>query len=169
MENAEKFPQLRFSEITPENALVLAQLRLEINNDKTPDELKAEADTYATDPNRKALISMEGETPTGFVEMMAESDDVHQDAPEISVQDFAHIVRIAVAEEHRKKGIGTALLHQADQWAIEQGKKGIWLDYLAANDKARTLYEKSGYKDAAEFVDTKKKQKLRRIAIKLFE
>ncbi len=168
MKNPEGLNQFQFTEITLENANLLTDLRLKINNDKPIEVLKTESVEYANDPNRKAFISVEGDILTGFVQLMVESNDLRADAPKVDIQNLAHLVRIAVVEEHRKKGIGKALLLQAEQWAIDHGKKGIWLSYLAMNDEARKLYLKAGYKDAAEFIDTKK-GKLRRITIKLFE
>lgn len=169
MDSIEKVPEIGFKEITSENADVLAQLRLEINHDKAPEDLQAEAEMYASNPGMKAYISVEDSVPTGYIELLAEDNELHSDAPEINTENLAHIARIAVAEEHRNKGIGKALLAQAEQWAIEQGKEGVWLDYLADNEGARKLYESAGYKDVAEFVDTKKKQKQRRIAVKRFQ
>ena len=168
MEALEKNHLPKFEDITLGNAQILTDLRLRIGNDKTPEELVRKAHKFATDPNRKAIISMEGDVPTGFVEMMIESSDLHQDSPAIDLEGLAHIVRIAVVEQYRRRGIGEALMNQADEWAKTHGKKGIWLDYLAANEKAGKLYEKLGYKDAVEFVDTKKKQKIRRVTVKYF-
>lgn len=58
-------------------------------------------------------------------------------------------------------------MQQAEEWAKEQGKHVVWLDYLATNEGAVQLYKSCGYKDLAEFTDAKKK-KLRRVAAKYF-
>lgn len=43
---------------------------------------------------------------------------------------------IVVAPTHRRKGIGTALMQQAESWASDHGADGVILDMLRANEVA---------------------------------
>jgi aminoglycoside 6'-N-acetyltransferase len=52
---------------------------------------------------------------------------------------------IAVAPEWRGRGVGTALLLAAEEWARGQGVERMVLDLDAANEGALRLYERHGY------------------------
>ena len=167
-ENGKEHAEFHFEEITAENTDKLVELRSNTDNRKTLSELEAEAEKFAKGRDRKAFISIENGIPTGFVQVELEDPELPAGSPEVAGLDtLAHISRIAVDEKYRGKGIAKKLLEHAENWAREQGKEGMWLDYLKDNSAAAGLYESTGYKDVAEFIDVKK-QKVRRIAIKHF-
>ncbi|MCJ7468377.1 MAG: GNAT family N-acetyltransferase [Maribacter sp.] len=49
-----------------------------------------------------------------------------------------------VAADHRKKGIGEALLNRAKKYCLEQGYKGLALE-TAIDNQAQLLYERLGW------------------------
>ena len=55
------------------------------------------------------------------------------------------MIGIAVDEGWRGRGIGTALLHAAEAWAIDRGFDSLELDVADPNGDARRLYERLGY------------------------
>ena len=57
----------------------------------------------------------------------------------------AHIFLLYVAPEHRRRGIGTALMRQAEDWARERGDRQIGLHVFCQNQPARRLYESLGF------------------------
>lgn len=57
----------------------------------------------------------------------------------------AHIFLLYVASEHRRRGIGTALMHQAETWARERGDRQIGLQVFESNQPALALYQSLGY------------------------
>lgn len=57
---------------------------------------------------------------------------------------------LAVSPEHRRGGLGTALLAQADEKARTLGKRGLSVIVSDANANARRLYERCGYREAAK-------------------
>lgn len=59
-------------------------------------------------------------------------------------------VGIAVIEEWRGHGLGTALLEVIEDWARETGLDALELDVATGNDGARRLYERMGYRPASE-------------------
>lgn len=59
--------------------------------------------------------------------------------------DWAGFVNVIVHEEHRGKGYGYAILHAMTTWSITQGATGQYLQVIANNVPAVTLYEKLGY------------------------
>ena len=57
---------------------------------------------------------------------------------------------IHVSSEHRRKGVASLLLDQADTWSRAMGRKGIGLQVIEFNEPARKMYEKHGYKFLAQ-------------------
>lgn len=69
-------------------------------------------------------------------------DQIHGDR-------HAHIFLLYVAPEYRRHGIGSALLHQAEQWAITRGDRQIGLNVFQTNQPALCLYTKLGYQPSS--------------------
>ncbi|NQX63210.1 GNAT family N-acetyltransferase [Paenibacillus qinlingensis] len=59
--------------------------------------------------------------------------------------EWAGFVNVIVHEEHRGKGYGYAILHAMTTWSITQGATRQYLQVIANNVPAVTLYEKLGY------------------------
>lgn len=57
----------------------------------------------------------------------------------------AHVFLLYVAPEHRKRGIGSALVAHAEQWAQGRGDRKISLQVFTNNQPALNLYQKLGY------------------------
>ena len=58
---------------------------------------------------------------------------------------FAWIYDIEVAEAHRGKGYGRALLRAAEEETLKNGVPTLGLNVFGSNKVARKLYESSGY------------------------
>jgi ribosomal protein S18 acetylase RimI-like enzyme len=57
----------------------------------------------------------------------------------------AYILLLYVQPQHRRRGIGSALLRQAEGWAIARGDRQIGLQVFCQNQAAIYLYKKMGY------------------------
>jgi ribosomal protein S18 acetylase RimI-like enzyme len=57
----------------------------------------------------------------------------------------AHIFLLYVMPEHRRKGIGSALMRHAQDWARERGDRQIGLQVFQSNQPALSLYHQLGY------------------------
>lgn len=57
----------------------------------------------------------------------------------------AYIFLLYVSPEHRRRGIGSALMGQAEAWAKDRGDRQIGLQVFYHNQPALQLYEKLGY------------------------
>jgi ribosomal protein S18 acetylase RimI-like enzyme len=57
----------------------------------------------------------------------------------------SHVLLLYVSPEHRRRGIGSALMRHAEQWAAEQGDRQIGLQVFSHNQPALTLYQSLGY------------------------
>jgi ribosomal protein S18 acetylase RimI-like enzyme len=57
----------------------------------------------------------------------------------------AHIFLLYVLPEHRRRGIGTALMHHVETWATQRGDRQIALQVFSSNQPALNLYQQLGY------------------------
>ncbi|WP_318781317.1 GNAT family N-acetyltransferase [Amazonocrinis nigriterrae] len=57
----------------------------------------------------------------------------------------AHIFLLYVEPEHRRRGIGTALLRYLENWATQRGDRQIGLQVFQSNQAALNLYSQLGY------------------------
>lgn len=57
----------------------------------------------------------------------------------------AHIFILYVAPEHRRRGIGTALMRYVENWATQRGDRQIGLQVFQSNKPALNLYNQLGY------------------------
>lgn len=58
---------------------------------------------------------------------------------------IAHIFLLYVAPAHRKQGLGSVLIQQAELWAKQRGDRKISLQVFSNNTPALHLYQKLGY------------------------
>lgn len=64
---------------------------------------------------------------------------------QVSGSRHAHIFLVYVAPQHRRRGIGTALMQYAQNWAKSRGDRQIGLQVFPANTAALNLYDRLGY------------------------
>jgi ribosomal protein S18 acetylase RimI-like enzyme len=57
----------------------------------------------------------------------------------------AHVFLLYVAPAHRRRGIGTALMRHAEDWAIARGDRQIGLQVFESNQAALRLYQSLGF------------------------
>ncbi len=58
---------------------------------------------------------------------------------------YGHVSVLAVAESSEGRGIGKALMAEAERWTRERGMSHLGLNVWTQNHRARRLYEKLGY------------------------
>jgi ribosomal protein S18 acetylase RimI-like enzyme len=80
------------------------------------------------------------DVPVGYLAMRPESEY-------FTGERRAYIDHLAVAAHAEGRGIGRLLLAQAEAWARERGCAVLSLDVFAANDRARSLYGRSGFRE----------------------
>ncbi|WP_427162986.1 GNAT family N-acetyltransferase [Aliinostoc sp. HNIBRCY26] len=56
-----------------------------------------------------------------------------------------HIFLLYVVPEHRRRGVGTALMRYVENWAIQRGDRQIGLQVFQSNQPALNLYNHLGY------------------------
>ncbi len=64
---------------------------------------------------------------------------------QVHVNRHAHIFILYVVPEHRRRGIGKALMGYVENWAIQRGDRQIGLQVFQSNKPALNLYNQLGY------------------------
>ena len=62
---------------------------------------------------------------------------------------YAYLADLALSEWAEGRGLGQQLLQEAENWARGQGLGHIQLHVFATNARARSLYARAGYSEAA--------------------
>lgn len=60
----------------------------------------------------------------------------------------AHLLNIAVAPEHQRRGLAHRMVRALLAWARESGALDVWLEVRAGNDAAQRLYLRLGFSPA---------------------
>jgi ribosomal protein S18 acetylase RimI-like enzyme len=94
---------------------------------------------------RDLLVAWRDTRPLGWV-MLDWGAVAH--APAAWKGTHLYLEQLQVLEEHRNRGIGTALLLAAEAAAISRGREFVSLGVGIDNPDARRLYERLGYRDA---------------------
>jgi GNAT superfamily N-acetyltransferase len=55
------------------------------------------------------------------------------------------VTAVTVAEEHRRRGLATAVMAALQEWAAERGAHSVYLQVVAGNGPARALYRRTGF------------------------
>jgi ribosomal protein S18 acetylase RimI-like enzyme len=88
---------------------------------------------------REAETDAPGEGLVGFVTFGRETGGFEQDV------DRGIVHNIYVAPEHRRAGVGSALLTAAERTLSARGVAAVALEAMATNDAARAFYRAHGY------------------------
>ncbi len=69
----------------------------------------------------------------------------------------SHVFLLYVDPAHRRRGLGTALMQQAENWATARGDRQIGLQVFQANQAAIQLYRQRGYQPQAVWMSKRLK------------
>jgi ribosomal protein S18 acetylase RimI-like enzyme len=75
--------------------------------------------------------------PLGFVSL--------QTATDFTGEIHSHITDLVVCSIAEGRGVATALLRQAESWAMARGHRLLTLNVFPDNNRARNLYERAGF------------------------
>jgi ribosomal protein S18 acetylase RimI-like enzyme len=78
--------------------------------------------------------------PLGFIHLTSTADYY-------SNRDAGHIADVVVGAAAGGRGVGTALLAHAEQWARDRGFDRLTLNVFSANRRARELYTRLGFQE----------------------
>lgn len=80
----------------------------------------------------------------GFLKLK-QNDQIIALGTAIVENEWAGFVNVVIHEDHRGKGLGYVLMHALTEWSLEHGATKQYLQVVASNKPAVTLYEKLGY------------------------
>ncbi|RDY61297.1 GNAT family N-acetyltransferase [Flagellimonas nanhaiensis] len=90
------------------------------------------------------LLALEKDKPVGFTQL-------YKTFSSVSLKPFYILNDLYVSSDHRKKGVGEALLNEAKKYCESKNFKGLALE-TATDNPAQKLYERLGWKkDEAYF------------------
>ncbi|MEH2361702.1 GNAT family N-acetyltransferase [Nostoc sp.] len=89
-------------------------------------------------PNTSTSLSTSAPCPIACLWVGNAIDQVHGNR-------HAHIFILYVLPEHRRRGIGRALMRYVENWAIQRGDRQIGLQVFQSNKPALNLYNQLGY------------------------
>lgn len=90
------------------------------------------------------FIALENEEPIGFTQL-------YKTFSSVSLQPSYILNDLFVSPNHRKKGVGEALLNQAKLHCQEIGFKGLALE-TAVDNPAQKLYERLDWKNDTDYI-----------------
>ena len=90
--------------------------------------------------DRLYLLAQEGSSISGFLE-----GKIIRLPEMFTHMNSFHISVVYVIPESRRRGIATAMVHEALKWASERGCREADLNVLYDNDNAKNLYKKLGF------------------------
>lgn len=83
----------------------------------------------------------------GVFALVAQEDDLNGFILARVAADEIEILSVAISPDMRQRGLASQLLEQACHRAIGEGAVRIFLEVAAANQPARNLYEKYGFRE----------------------
>jgi ribosomal-protein-alanine N-acetyltransferase len=66
-----------------------------------------------------------------------------------AVHDEVHVLNVAVAAEHRRRGVARALMDEAARQGRDRGARLVTLEVRRSNTPALALYRRLGYREVA--------------------
>ena len=97
------------------------------------------------DPWSEKSIASELENALSLWLVAVEGDDVIGYVGSQTVLGWSDMMNVAVHPDHRRKGVGEALVVALEEALKAQESTCLTLEVRASNDPARTLYEKLGF------------------------
>jgi ribosomal protein S18 acetylase RimI-like enzyme len=92
----------------------------------------------AQDVRSTVLIAQRTDgTRLGFISLKVREDVVGVER--------GHVADLAVIEDARRLGVGTALMEAGEIWARERGLSALSLEVWSTNERARAFYTSLGY------------------------
>ena len=146
---------MRIREALPVDVAAVTRLRVqaELTHARLlPDYFRAPDQTVAVsggDAGPTVLVAVTGDDVVGYVALRIV--DTPRD-PTVTSRRRAHVETVAVDEARRRRGVGTALMRSASDWARQQGAAELVLTVWADNRAASALYRSLGYEPIARIL-----------------
>jgi ribosomal protein S18 acetylase RimI-like enzyme len=97
------------------------------------------------------IAEVDGEI-AGFVDVRVQNNPAHVF---FRARRVAFVAQLVVKDEHRKRGVGRALMETAAAWARERDCTEITLNVFEFNEPAQRLYRSLGYETVSRWMEFK--------------
>jgi [ribosomal protein S18]-alanine N-acetyltransferase len=94
-------------------------------------------------PETFLVVELEGNV-VGYIMCRIEYGFSH--LRKLSLARKGHIVSVSVRHEHRRRGLGSGLMHSAQEEMVKKSATECYLEVRVSNGEAIALYEKLGYR-----------------------
>jgi ribosomal protein S18 acetylase RimI-like enzyme len=94
--------------------------------------------TFLAAPGHHLLVALDGHEPVGFVSGV---ETIH---PDKGTEMFVY--ELGIHEDHRRRGVATALLDELRRIAADRGCNGLWVATEPDNAPAIATYLRAGYR-----------------------
>lgn len=125
---------------TEQDATAWADLRHALWPHEARDELAVEIPSMAARTDSLSLIAWNGETAIGLLEV-----EIRPHAPGSDGQPIPYLEGWYVAEGWRRKGVGAALVQEAEAWARRNGYAAMASDTILAYPDSPAAHAALGY------------------------
>ena len=97
-------------------------------DEKEREKRRRKLNLYTREPDRDVILAVNKDQILGYLTIV-EYDEPRPDIPKDvaeCLRAFAFPSQLQVHPQFRKRGIGSSLMLQAERWARERGKPGLW-------------------------------------------
>ncbi len=115
----------------------VADLTTQLGYPATGSDIARRFDRIRGEQNHAVLVADEGGTAIAWIHVT-----VH---PYLENDASAEIMGLVVADGHRGRGIGKALVDAAESWAAAQGCRALRVRSRIVRERAHAFYERSGF------------------------
>jgi GNAT superfamily N-acetyltransferase len=115
----------------------IARLTADLGYDVTAEEAARRVSRILGRDDQQLFVADEGEAVAGWVHVLL--------AEYVDAEPFVVIGGLVVSPDHRREGIGRALMERAEAWASEQGCAIVRLSSTITRHGAHRFYERLGY------------------------
>lgn len=151
--------ETRFRRGTPDDALCIGALAVQVFLDTyatagiRPDLAREALTTCGVDAVRNRLektrshfiVAERNQHLVGFAEL-----ELGGTVPDVSLAGGVELVKLYVQRHFKRKGVGAALLRQAESTVVAHSAKCLWLTAWAENADALRFYAAQGFIDVGE-------------------
>ncbi|HKI78399.1 MAG TPA: GNAT family N-acetyltransferase [Ignavibacteriaceae bacterium] len=116
---------------------ILKELSLELGYPSTYKEIQERLIRILNSAENNIFVSLDDQIITGWIHVFG--------SLRLESDPFAEIGGLVVSSNYRNKGIGKALLGEAEKWALRNGFKEIRVRSRNTRKDARRFYEREGY------------------------
>ncbi len=104
------------------------------------------------EPDKRIFLARVDSDPVGYLYCQVIR---REESWAIYERNQVYFHQMAVHSLHREKGVGTALVNAAMEWASELGVRQLGLDVYAFNEKAVAFFQKCGFEVVRHVMEMK--------------